>query len=253
MTTSMADLRNAWGPDDPFVLEALRDSHVQQLQLIYDSSNYVFVATLEHPEFGSGLGIYKPRSGEQPLHDFPYGTLHEREIAAYEASEAFGWRLVPPTVERDGPQGIGSMQLFIAHDPQQHYFELRKDVAYHEQLIRLAVFDLVMNNADRKGGHVLLDALGHVWGIDNALCFHHVDKLRTVIWDFAGVEVSEAVRADLGRMRDCLEARDGSTKALRDWIAEAEVDAIVRRCDALLGHPVLPEMYPWRCVPWPLL
>ncbi len=220
--------------------------------LCMDHTGYL-LATLSHPEHGQGLGVYKPRDGEQPLSDFPYGTLHEREIAAYEASEAFGWRLVPPTVERDGPQGIGSMQLFIAHDPQQHYFALRHDPALHEQLIRLAVFDLVVNNADRKGGHVLLDALGHVWGIDNALCFHHVDKLRTVIWDFAGVELPEAVRADLERMRRCLAGRDESTRAVRDWIDEDEVDAVVRRCEALLSHPVLPEMYPWRCVPWPLL
>src|SRR5690606_1215024 len=116
---------------------------------------------------------------------------------AYECSRLFGWNLVPPTVERDGPQGIGSMQLFIEHDPAQHYFAVRSHQEFHEQMVRLAAFDLVANNADRKGGHILLDPLGHVWGIDNALCFHQVDKLRTVVWDFAGVELSPALITDL--------------------------------------------------------
>lgn len=249
----MIELTNAWAPTDAHVLDALRDAEVRDLRLIYDSSNYVFLATLAHPEYGDGLGIYKPVSGEQPLHDFPYGTLHRREVAAYECSRLFGWDLVPPTVERDGPQGIGSMQLFIEHDPSQHYFVLRSYADYHAQMIRLAAFDLVANNADRKGGHILLDPLGHVWGIDNALCFHQVDKLRTVVWDFAGVELPAAVIADLQRMRDCLTQRDESARALGRWIEEPEIDGIVRRCEALLNNPVLPEMYPWRCVPWPLV
>lgn len=247
------ELTNAWAPDDPNVLDALREAGVRDLRLIYDSSNYVYLATLEHPEYGAGLGIYKPAAGEQPLHDFPYGTLHRREVAAYECSELFGWDLVPPTVEREGPQGIGSMQLFIEHDPAQHYFALRGHSQYHEQMVRLAVFDLVANNADRKGGHILLDPSGHLWGIDNALCFHRVDKLRTVIWDFAGALLPASVVDDLQRIRDCLEQREPPSQAFASWIEEAEVDAVVRRCDALIAHPVLPEMYPWRCVPWPLV
>jgi len=249
----MLDLVNAWAPDDTYVLDALRDSEVRDLRLIYDSSNYVFLATLVHPEHGEGLGIYKPAAGEQPLRDFPYGTLHRREVAAYECSKLFGWGLVPPTVEREGPQGIGSMQLFIGHDPERHYFALRQQAEYHEQLVRLAVFDLVANNADRKGGHVLLDPLGHLWGIDNALCFHRTDKLRTVIWDFAGVEIPARILAGLERMRDCLARREEPARILRRWLDEPEVDAIARRCEVLLSHPVLPEMYPWRCVPWPLV
>jgi hypothetical protein len=249
----MTELTNAWSPDDAFVLDALRDAEIRQLQLIYDSSNYVFLATLEHPEYGSALGIYKPATGEQPLYDFPYGTLHHREVAAYECSRLFGWGLVPPTVERDGPQGIGSMQLFIEHDPSQHYFAIRGHPTYQEQLVRLAVFDLVANNADRKGGHILLDPLGHIWGIDNALCFHQVEKLRTVVWDFAGAEVPSSVLDELERMRDCLVRRDESAGVLRRWLEEAEIEALVERCERVISHPVLPEMYPWRCVPWPLI
>jgi uncharacterized repeat protein (TIGR03843 family) len=247
------ELTNAWNPGDAYVLDALRDADVRQLQLIYDSSNYVFLATLSHPKYGEGLGIYKPASGESPLGDFPYGTLHRREVAAYECSNLFGWDLVPPTVEREGPQGIGSMQLFIEHNPAQHYFALRPHTEYHEQMVRLAVFDLVANNADRKGGHILLDPLGHLWGIDNALCFHRVDKLRTVVWDFAGIKLPTALLADVERIRDCLARREPAARDLAQWIEEPEIDAIVRRADALLSHPVLPEMYPWRCVPWPLV
>jgi len=249
----MTNLINAWAPDDAHVIETLREAEIRDLQLIYDSSNYVFLATLEHPERGAGLGIYKPAAGEQPLHDFPYGTLHHREIAAYECSKLLGWDLVPPTVERDGPQGIGSMQLFIEHNPAEHYFALRQQPQYREQLVRLAAFDLVANNADRKGGHILLDPLGKLWGIDNALCFHRVDKLRTVVWDFAGTELPQALLAELERLRDCLAARDEDVRALQRWLDGAEIDALVQRCDRLLSHPVLPEMYPWRCVPWPLV
>jgi uncharacterized repeat protein (TIGR03843 family) len=249
----MIEFTNAWSPGDPFVLDALRDAEIRELQLIYDSSNYVFLATLEHPEHGAGLGIYKPAAGEQPLYDFPYGTLHHREIAAYECSRLFGWDLVPPTVEREGPRGIGSMQLFIEHDPSQHYFAIRGQSMHHEQLVSLAVFDLVANNADRKGGHILLDPLGHIWGIDNALCFHQVEKLRTVVWDFAGVQVPAPVLAEVERMRDCLAAREEPSGVLQRWLEEAEIEALIGRCERLLSHPVLPEMYPWRCVPWPLV
>ena len=246
-------LVNAWSPADPHILDALRTAEVCDLRLIYDSSNYVFLASLVHPEYGTGLGVYKPRRGEQPLSDFPRGTLYQREIAAYECARLLGWDIVPPTVECEGPEGPGSLQVFIEHDPRQHYFALRSDTRYAEQFVRFAVFDLVANNADRKGGHLLLDGGGRVWGIDNGLCFHRVEKLRTVIWDYAGEPVPEAWLADIERMRDCLAARAPGTEALTARLQPGEADALVQRCTALLSHPVLPEMYPWRCVPWPLV
>jgi uncharacterized repeat protein (TIGR03843 family) len=246
-------LPNAWSPDDTFVLGALRDAEVRDLDLLYDSSNYVFLASLAHPEFGDGLAVYKPAAGEAPLSDFPYGSLHRREVAAYELSTLLGWGIVPPMVERDGPRGVGSMQLFIDHDPEAHYFVLRGDGRYQEQYVRLAAFDLIANNADRKGGHMLLDASGRIWAIDNALCFHRIDKLRTVIWDFAGEIIPDALLADIRRVRNSLAGDDPAAVALCSLLATAEVAAFVRRCDALLSNPVLPEMYPWRCVPWPLV
>jgi len=252
-STRTSDLQNAWTPGDPRVPAALRDAEIGQLRLIYDSSNYVFLADLDHPELGPGLGVYKPEQGERPLHDFPYGTLYRREVAAFEFSRLLGWDLVPPTIVRDGPQGVGSMQLFIPHDPADHYFELRELDDYDEQFARIAVFDLVANNADRKGGHVLLGADDRIWCIDNGLCFHNYQKLRTVIWDYAGTELPEEWQADLQRVRDCLvDAGEPSTE-LRALLQEDEVAAIIRRADQLLAHPILPEMFPYRCVPWPLI
>ena len=249
----MVALTNAWSVDDAYAVEALRDAEVRDLRLIYDSSNHVFLATLLHPQHGEGLGVYKPAQGERPLHDFPYGTLHLREVAAYEFASLLGWRLIPPTVAREGPQGAGSFQLFIEHDPSEHYFTFRGEEALREQLIRFAAFDLLVNNADRKGGHLLCDAGGRLWGIDNALCFHQHQKVRTVIWDFCGERLPEAWVADIERARDRLESGDESTETLRSNLNARELEALAGRCAALSQQPVLPEMFAYRCVPWPMI
>jgi uncharacterized repeat protein (TIGR03843 family) len=242
-----------WDPHDPRVARALLESEMDDLRLVYNSSNYVFVVHLDHPELGEGTGIYKPRRGEQPLYDFPDG-LYEREIAAYELCRLLGWDIVPPTVEHDGPHGAGSLQLFIEHDPREHYFELRDRDALDEQLVRCAVFDLITNNADRKGGHLLLDPAGHLWGIDNGLCFHAQRNLRTVVWDYAGTGIPPAWLEDLRRVCALLEAEDDRTEVFRLRIAEREIAALLRRCRAVLDEPVLPEMYEdYRCVPWPMI
>ena len=212
----------------------------------------MFLATLEHPAHGTGLGVYKPRAGETPLVDFPSGTIHRREAASYEFARLLGWEIVPPTVLRDGPHGEGSMQLFIDHDPRLHYFELRGIERHEQQFVRIAAFDLVVNNADRKGGHLLLNEHG-LWCIDNGLCFHRHEKLRTVIWDFAGTELPPPWVGDLQRARDCLVREEEPAAALLALIEPAEVDALVQRCTDLAEQPVLPEMYPWRCVPWPMV
>jgi uncharacterized repeat protein (TIGR03843 family) len=244
-------ITNDWRPGDPFVLDALREAAIGELHLVYDSSNYVFLAELQHPEHGAGIGVYKPARGERPLWDFP-GDLYRREVAAFEFSRLLGWELIPPTVEVDGPHGPGSMQLFIEHDPSEHYFELRDRDDYDDQLVRFAAFDLIANNADRKGGHLLLDPDEHVWGIDNGLCFHDEQKLRTVIWDYAGTRLPRKWLTDVRRARACLaEGEPGA--ALRDCLTRREVTALERRCGELLANPVLPEMFPYRCTPWPLI
>ena len=244
---------NPWLPGDAHVLDALAQSEITELRLLYDSSNYVFLADLSHPEYGEGLGVYKPVAGEAALSDFPYGTLHRREVAARELSTLLGWDIIPPVVERDGPRGIGSMQLFIDHDPDDHYFNLRGDEAYRDQFVRIAVFDLIANNADRTGGHLLLGPQQRIWGIDNALCFHRIDKLRTVVWDFADTEVPATLLADIDRVQSCIASEDEGSAAFRGLLHPAEVAALLKRADAMRSHPVLPEMYPWRCAPWPLV
>jgi len=232
----------------------MREATMGGVRLIYHSSNYVFLADLEHEEHGRGYGIYKPARGEQPLYDFPDG-LYSREIAAYELARLLWWDIIPPTVQADGPHGPGSLQLFIEHDPQQHYFELREVDRYDWQFVRFAAFDLVANNADRKGGHLLLDPQGTIWGIDNGLCFNRVDKIRTVIWDYAGTELPVEWVEDLRRVGDSLRACDALARPLLDRLATGEAEALLARLDALVADPVLPAMeaYDRRVVPWPMV
>ena len=150
---------------------------------ILSSSNYAFLARVDDGEL-QALAVYKPRRGEVPLWDFAPGTLCMREVAAYVLSHALGWPLIPPTVLRDGSYGPGVVQLYIEADVDAHYFTFREE--RRADLVPVALFDIVTNNADRKGGHLLLDRDSRIWAIDHALTFHAEPKLRTVIWDFAG-------------------------------------------------------------------
>jgi hypothetical protein len=214
------------------------------------SSNATFLATVS-VDGGDVLAVYKPRRGERPLWDFPDGTLHRRELAAYEVSEALGWDIVPPTIVRDGPLGPGAVQLFIDHDPEEHYFEL---LATHgDRLRQFAVYDVVANNADRKAGHCLLGRSdGVVVGIDHGLTFHAAWKLRTVIWEFAGERVPAAAADDLCRLGDALAGPLG--ERLGALLSPAEVDAVARRTHALLRAGRLPEPDGgYHSMPWPLV
>lgn len=220
---------------------------------IWHSSNYVYVGQLCIDEQRTFAAIYKPRRGESPLWDFPDGTLYRREAAAYRFSRLLDWAFVPPTVIRDGPQGIGAVQLFIRHDPNMHYFVLRESPDLIAQLQRIAVFDFVANNADRKGGHCLLDEDGHVWGIDHGLCFHEQYKLRTVMWDWAqepipGEWLDEVEAA-------ALKVAAGANEAgpFLELISRAERDALLSRVDQLLRTRVFPTPGPHRSYPWPLV
>ena len=153
--------------------------------------------------------IYKPERGERPLWDFPTG-IHRREVAAYELSELLGLGIVPETVTRiDAPMGVGSLQRFVPADFSEHYFTMLDDPAMHDRLRALAAFDVVSNNADRKGGHVLLDVDGSIWAIDNGLSFHEEPKLRTVIWEFAGDPVPEELVGPLRALADLPDPDDG--------------------------------------------
>ena len=218
----------------------LRDGEVEVLGLLPGASNYTFAVTVADADL-KVVGVYKPRAGETPLWDFPDGTLYRREIAAYELSEVIGWSLVPPTVEREGPEGIGSMQLYIDHDPELHYFTLMP--AQAATFRRVALFDHIMNNADRKAGHCLLDREGgRIWVVDHGVCFHPDPKLRTVIWDFAGETIPEDLAADLAR---------ADLSVLERWLTVYEVETCRARLDELLGVGMFPDppedrrAYPW--------
>jgi uncharacterized repeat protein (TIGR03843 family) len=210
------------------------------------SSNATFLVTVTAGD-DQRAAVYKPHRGERPLWDFP-GGLYKREVAAYEVSEALGWGLVPETVLRDdAPLGTGSLQRFVDADFSQHYFTLLEDECWHAELQRIAAFDIVVNNADRKGGHCLL-AEGRVWGIDNGLCFHVQPKLRTVIWDFGGTEIPADIRADLARLAAHPPA------GLRRLLDGAEVDALARRAAAVASMARFPDPNPdVRAYPWPLV
>lgn len=214
------------------------------------SSNGTYLCRIGEPE-GSGApamrAIYKPHRAERPLWDFPDG-LYRREIAAYELDRALGWDLVPETVARDGPLGIGSLQRFVDADFEQHYFTLLEEPDRHGVLRRMAAFDAVANNADRKGGHCLLDRDGHVWGIDHGLCFHASTKLRTVIWDWSG----EALDADIVEGLERLVA-GGLPPALAGLLDDEEAAAVLTRASRLLSTGTFPRPRGDHPYPWPLV
>src|SRR4030043_1029184 len=176
-------------------------------------SNYTFLAEVCQNEHVI-QSVYKPSRGERPLWDFPPTSLARREAAAYLVSEVLGWELVPPTVYRKkAPIGPGSLQLFIDHNPEVHYFNLNKvDL---QSLRPVVLFDLLVNNADRKGSHLLFDTSHHLWLIDHGICFHAEDKLRTVIWDFAGEPIPESLLTDLDDFLKSLIPDTGVYKELR--------------------------------------
>lgn len=199
------------------------------------------------PDGPVGRAIYKPHRGERPLWDFPDG-LYLREAAAYHLAQALGWDLVPETVVRDGPLGVGSVQRFVEADFEDHYFTLIDHDENHPQLVRMAAFDIVANSTDRKGGHVLVDADRHLWGIDNGLCLHQEFKLRTVIWDFAG----QALPAELAEDLDRFLGTDLDPR-LNTALNPFERDALRTRARALLSEGVLPHDPTGRRFPWPLV
>lgn len=191
--------------------------------------------------------IYKPALGERPLWDFPSG-LWRREVAAYRVSAELGWAIVPPTVERDGPLGVGSVQFFVPAQFDQHYFTL-KDLPEHRRALRqLCVFDLITNNTDRKGGHILLSKSGRLWGIDHGLSFHEEFKLRTVMWDFAGEPIDADLLDDVIRWTEAMPSSD--VAALLDV---EEIDAMRRRSHAVVREGTFPHDPTGRRYPWPLV
>jgi hypothetical protein len=254
MTRAREPLQPPLHPAEDSLLPVLRDGALTLEGLMPWSSNYTFLGHI-----GNGPDhiriVYKPTRGEQPLWDFPRGTLAKRETAAYQISRALRWNLVPPTVLRRGPHGIGSVQLFADADQDAHFFTLHEDPTYRRVLQALALFDVAINNADRKGGHCLAIGSGHIVAIDHGLCFNVEPKLRTVIWDFAGEPIPADLAADLNRVRGELA---GSSSALVDdlmaLLSHDEIAATRHRFTELIQAKQFPDPpEDRRPYPWPLV
>lgn len=239
------------------VLHILQHGTVEIEGLLPWSSNYAFlVRACDGPiELGA---VYKPERGERPLWDFPQGTLCLRERAAFVVSEAIDWHVVPPTVLRDGQHGPGSVQLFVDHDPNRHYFTIEGDETLRPQLQKMALLDILINNADRKAGHVLIqesDEAGEIerlWGIDHGICFHVDPKLRTVIWEFGGAPIPAALKRDMEAFREKLSDPAGELVIeLGKLLSPAEIEALQRRLDRLISRSAFPQPGAGRHYPWP--
>jgi uncharacterized repeat protein (TIGR03843 family) len=210
------------------------------------ASNATFLAEVAL-DGENAFAVYKPERGERPLWDFPPG-LYKREIAAYRLSEALGWGLVPPTVCREGPYGEGSLQLFVPADFEQNYFTIRELPEHRERLEQICLFDIVANNADRKGGHCLLGEDGAVYAIDNGLTFHADWKLRTVIWDFGGDPIPPALLDDVRRV-----LRRSVPEPVAQLLDRDEREALLERARAVMKVGRFPTDTSGRRYPWPLV
>ena len=237
------------GPTD-VVMTALEKGELALEGEFLWGSNYTFSVQIRY-EGLSLQGVYKPTRGERPLWDFPRASLARREVAAYVVSEALHWDLVPPTIYRqEGPIGPGSLQLYVEHDPEYHYFSFSD--ADRQRLRPVVLFDLLINNADRKGSHVLFDPGGHLWLIDHGVCFHQEDKLRTVIWDFAGEAIPEALCAAIAQFAQELKPGSPLFSDLRKYLSGGETRALAERAQQLSMRGVFPDPHPnRRPYPWP--
>ena len=217
--------------------------------VLHGASNYTFLATLApHPPAGLQV-VYKPARGESPLWDFPPGTLYRREVAAYELSKVIGWPRIPPTVvRRRAPHGVGMVQLYVDAD-NRHF--LGEQSAFRDTWMKVALFDVITNNADRKSGHCLFDADDHVWVIDHGLTFHTDQKLRTVIWNFAGEPLPGDLCGDVERALTSLQSGDLAGKLDR-LLSPEEVDMLLRRLRGVLDPRWrFPEPTSAWSIPWP--
>lgn len=235
--------------DKASILEALQKGSFDLRGQFLSGSNYTFLGDLKFNALEFQV-VYKPVRGEQPLWDFPHGSLSRREVAAYLISEALDWDLVPPTVLRkDGPLGPGSLQQYIDHDPNDHYFNF--DDQERQRLRPVVVFDLMINNADRKGGHILRDAQNHLWLIDHGLCFHAEEKLRTVVWDFSGEDIPGEVMLAVSSLIDQLKEGEALPGELLRYLRPGEISAILARARRLCetgrfpSPPASRRSYPW--------
>lgn len=225
----------------------LHRADIVECELVPWGSNYTFAVLVEDPEgeYEESIAIYKPVAGEIPLWDFPDDTLYRREYAAYLVSRALGWDFIPTTIIRDGPHGTGSLQEFVQPAEDAHYFTLRDH--HRDELKRIAIFDVIANNADRKASHCFLGADDdRIWGIDHGLTFNVQHKLRTVIWDFQLEPIEPPLLEALGRVAEDEEL----AKQLAEQLDPHEVSAFRLRAERLARTGVFPALTSRRSIPW---
>lgn len=223
-------------------LAVLEHGSIEAAELVPWGSNHTFAVALQHND-EQHLGIYKPTAGERPLHDFPFGTLAQREYASWLLSDVLGWDIVPPTVLRDGPYGEGSVQIFVPHtaefDDDEEFWGA--DSIENE---RIVLFDHIANNADRKLTHCLVSDAGKVFGIDHGLTFHHQPKLRTVMWQFMEEPIREELKQDLRAFRS------SDHEYLKAQLSDLEWQAFLERVDTMLERVFYPELDPQSNIPY---
>ncbi|WP_028477836.1 SCO1664 family protein [Nocardia sp. CNY236] len=266
--------------------ERLHSGELTVIGRVNTASNVTLVCeiatTSTHPDSQPLRVVYKPIRGEQPLWDFPDGTLAGREVASYLVSEAIGWGVIPETIMREGPFGPGMVQRWV-HGVDNHtdrgdrldlidvcptaavpdgFREVLRALdregseislihADDPRLQRMAVLDIVLNNADRKGGHALESLDGQVYGVDHGICLHTEHKLRTVLWGWAGQPIGAGLIADVTAFARALPG--AVADALSEHITDTEIDALIQRTRHLLADPVMPVPRTARPIPWPAL
>lgn len=231
------------------IVRLLKRGVFGNLKLVPWGSNYTFIAPLWDEEGQREVAvIYKPVRGEAPLWDFPSGTLYKREHGAYLVSRALGWNFIPPVIIRDGPHGVGTVQLFVDVNEKRQYYDFHD--RHSDELKRIAVFDFITNNADRKAGHCLLGNDGYIWGIDHGLCFNIDPKLRTIIWDFAGEPLPEDIYDDLLELATNSQRLHHLTDQLGELLTQREVNIFLSRLERVLENPIFPNLNSRRQIPW---
>ena len=255
------------------LLQRLADWSISGIGLHPGGSNYVFVVRLSDPakykelesendetdvdESASMYGIYKPQAGERPLHDFPSGTLHNRELAAYLISRELGWPRIPPTVIRMGPHGEGSVQLFInpvsvtEDEELDNFFSMRDSRL--DEFRDMAMFDALVHNADRKGGSCIVSDDGHLWAIDHGLTFNQLAHRRTVMFEFNGTEYPTELLLDVEALVVVVESESVLRRELLSLLDISEVDELVTRARKMVEVRSYPVLDPDRNVPWPMV
>lgn len=242
-------MTRGWTRDTQQVIDLLETGVIELQGMIPWSSNYTYLARLSAAD-RELHAIYKPACGERPLWDFETGTLCHREVAAYLISAELGWPNIPPTILRDGPMGVGAVQQFIEFKRRENFFTIRDTC--RDEMKKIAVFDALVNNTDRKGGHILVDEAGEIWCIDHGVTFHEEPKLRTVVWDFVGEAISDDLLSELAVLRPRLKAGDPFRRKLEPLLSRQELRALDQRIGQLIREQVYPAPpEDWPHIPWP--